>query len=371
MAEHCALYANSRFLPPLEALQALAPGAKVDVREASPDGTWGAVGVTWPEASLVLSRMRLGEKAFDTHLAAFLWSLSSRFRGGVDARSQALISRLTRAKHVLGCTALPNLESEPRLPAFLRSLAQVSHALISQGPVLYDMEGRVLLRDDLSSEPDAVVWTDEDAAARKQRSESKLQARGIPLQRTLPPIDGESEAWPRSAPEIALRCQALWVSALRGEGMPSERAVELLTVVGLWEAATPAERTFLKDPAPLPDAASAFTWGHEAVWVLLWALGEVQTLPWPREVCDVTASSRLLSDIPVATFVENASLRPVPEILDAADLNHRLFAATEQAQRSETQVEGVHPDVVFERERAFLWLLRFLGRPWDEVRPEI
>jgi len=368
MAEHCILYALRPELPPEEALVTLSPGADVLVRGRDASGSWNHLDVRWPQASLTLTRMGLGEKTFDAHLTGLVTSLTQRFRGNLDLRASALLERLTRSKWILGTTALPDFETEPLLSAWLRTLAEKTHGVLALGHVLLDASGRALLKDDLGNDPDAVLWVSEEALARKQRSEQRLANMGVPIQRSEPPLDGVEESWPRSAPELALRAQVLWVCALRGEGLPSETSVEMLTRVGLWEAATPREQAFLKEPRPSSEACSQYTWGHEAVWVLLWALGHVPTLYSPTSVCDVAFASGLLSELPVQAFVEGAQLRPVNDLLEEADFHGRLFASVKAQERQNLPVPGgLHPDVVYERQRVFRWLFRHWKGAWHQL----
>jgi hypothetical protein len=368
MAEHCALYPLCPGLPSLEQLASLVPGTQVSVVAKAPDSSWSVVELRWPQASLQLTRMDLGDTTFHAHLSGLVTGFTSRFRGNLDLRASALLERLTRSKHVFGGTALPDLEKDPRPAQALRALATLRHAVIVQGPLVLDATGRAVLKDDLGSDPDAVLWVSEDALGRKQRTEQRLGTMGVPVQRAEPPLDGIEEVFVRSAPEVALRAQVLWVCALRGEGLPSDSAVEMLTRVGLWDAATAKEQTFLKALSPSQEELSGYTWGYESLWILLWALGHVPTLYSPTTVSDVGFASRLLSETPVNAFVERASLRSTSDLLDEADFHHRLFASAQAAARQGQSIPaGLHSDVLIERQRAFRWLFRHWKGSWAEL----
>src|SRR5687768_11421095 len=105
MAEHCVLHALRPDLPAEEVLSSLSAGGDVLIRTRDESGLWTLVDVRWPQASLTVTRMGLGEKTCDAYLDGLVRSLTQRFHGNLDLRGSALLERLTRSKWILGTTA--------------------------------------------------------------------------------------------------------------------------------------------------------------------------------------------------------------------------------------------------------------------------
>jgi hypothetical protein len=69
-----------------------------------------------------------------------------------------------------------------------------------------------------------------------------------------------------------------------------------------------------------------------------------------------------------AQFVADATLRPVAEVLDEADLIYRYDWAVVDARINNKPVPlGVDPGVVQERHYALNWLIGYMDQDWDDV----
>jgi hypothetical protein len=203
---------------------------------------------------------------------------------------------------------------------------------------------------------------------RKQNSEAKLKRFGIPINPNLPIIESEANAKLRSPEEVAKRAVALCAVALRGEEIEQEEVLAFLRENGLWEAATPAEQAFLLNKAPLQNQQINFTWRYESLWVLLWALGHIQSLSYPSSTCDVALAVSYITDTPTEQFINQAKLRPIAEILDEADLIYRYDWAVVDARLRQVEMPGnLHSGVVYERHYALNWLVGYLDQDWDNV----
>jgi hypothetical protein len=122
-------------------------------------------------------------------------------------------------------------------------------------------------------------------------------------------------------------------------------------------AATPAEQT-------IADHA----WRYEALAQLAWALGILDSLPFPTQICDVPGLARTMYALDANSFVDRAALRPASEILDHLDLVFRLHWAVTDARVTNTAPpDGVEAGVVAERHYALNWLTRFDDAAWDDV----
>jgi hypothetical protein len=142
----------------------------------------------------------------------------------------------------------------------------------------------------------------------------------------------------------------------------------LIAQYRLAEAFTPKELAFIKDPDPTEHDRTQFAWRYECFWVMLWALGYLDTLPAPDETCDVSKAVGLLRDNGREGFLKNAKLRPQQEILDEADLIYRYHWAVVDARVNGGEPPtGVDGGVVMERHYALNWLIGYMDQGWDDI----
>ena len=131
-----------------------------------------------------------------------------------------------------------------------------------------------------------------------------------------------------------------------------------------------------------PDLARKLLWRLEGLWVLVWALGEVQ-LNWPTGMCDVPRLNNILAGFEARDdFIHSASLRAKTEILDALQVTMLLHWAIRDAWIHKRPVpadldwsgsanmlattSSAAVGVVEERHHALNWLIRLDDADWDD-----
>jgi hypothetical protein len=117
-----------------------------------------------------------------------------------------------------------------------------------------------------------------EAIERKLRSETILQAEGVPFLAWLPVIETTAEALKRSKEEVALRALCLIFVAEKGAGLEDEVVERVLKSYELRSRLTPKELAFVLDNSPSQQDRIQFIWRYEAASTLLWALGFVAQL---------------------------------------------------------------------------------------------
>jgi len=122
---------------------------------------------------------------------------------------------------------------------------------------------------------------------RKTRSESILNKHKIPINQHLPYIEDEKRALVRNKEEIAKRAMALLIVAVKAEGLEQEIIEDLIQAYDLKKVLSPNEVKFINDKSPSEHDKTQFIWRYEAAWVLLWALGYIDELSYPNDICDV------------------------------------------------------------------------------------
>ena len=216
----------------------------------------------------------------------------------------------------------------------------------------------------------------DEALDRKQRSEEKLRAEGVPTSDWLPRIESEAEANFRTAEQVAFRAMALCLVAVKGEGLLQTSPEEVQTVVQqiltqlrVESYLSTKEREFVFGSTPDQQTVIQFTWRYEALWVLLWALGFIDDLGRPDSQCDVSTAVSIIRGAGRDSFVSRSKLRSYAELLDAADLIYRYHWAVREFHhlRGQKPPAGLNPSVVMERHYALNWLIGSGEDDWDAV----
>ncbi|WP_404310170.1 DUF4272 domain-containing protein [Neorhodopirellula lusitana] len=236
-----------------------------------------------------------------------------------------------------------------------------------------DPRGKVLVDPDTGEAEDrATVPYLDGAVQRKSRTMDQLAQRSIHVAENLPPAVGEGEVELRSAEDVAWRSIGLLIAAVRAESVASEEPIavdELRARAPLaFKAFTPAESEFVQDTNPDNQTVVNFAWRYESLFVLQWALGLHEALPFPDKICDVPGVARCMLPKNHGEILRQAKLRSTAEILDALDFNYRLLWSVRDAGLSKTEPPaGIDPGVVSERQHALNWLVRFEDSDWDHV----
>lgn len=230
-----------------------------------------------------------------------------------------------------------------------------------------DSQGRILVSGQSGTRaPDAQLPYPEEALARKARTVAALEKRRISVPATLPPLVGETELAMRTNDEAVGRARALLLIALRADSVASGEpmSVELLRdkMPLADDYLSHDELAFLEHETPSQQDCAQLIWRYESLFLLEWALGLVDELPFPDAPCDSASTAATLISM------RGPQLRSATEILDALDLHYRLHWHVRQKRlRKQGEAEGVDADVLMERHRALNWLVRFQHAPWDEV----
>lgn len=235
-----------------------------------------------------------------------------------------------------------------------------------------DPDGRVLFSPAGEADDEAMLPFPPDAIERKERTDRLLLDQGIRVPTNIPPIAGAGEVELRAAIDVAARTLALFIVAVKAEGLAHGHhgTAPVLEVLGksAWKGLTPAEQAFERARTPPQQDVVNFLWRYEAIFLLHWALGLVDELPYPSAICDVPALAERVVARPAEEFIAAARLRPVGAILEALDQHFRWHWAARQAHLDQQPPPGnLDLSVITERHHALNWLVRFEDRDWDDV----
>ena len=207
-----------------------------------------------------------------------------------------------------------------------------------------------------------------EALERKRRSMERLRNEGVPVLEGLPVIEDSAQAKRRTKEEVARRAMAVFIAAVKGEGLEQEIVDSVVAQYGAEDFFSPEEAEFIRDPEPAEQDRINFGWRYECAWVLFWALGYVEALARPEGMCDVPAMVQVIKGGNMERFLEGATLRTLEEILDETDLMYRYHWATTDARvknmPAPAELDG---GVVQERHYALNWLTGHMDDEWDDV----
>ncbi|HEY0487957.1 MAG TPA: DUF4272 domain-containing protein [Telluria sp.] len=315
-----------------------------------------------PFAHVLHLRRDVADPELLAHLNDFCGYVLDRGDGEMSRDKYHVILHLQRVQHHLAVSI--GADDTAALYAWAKEANAV--LFTKQGDVL-DADGHVLVDEDTGeADAQARVPYPPQAWTRKAASEAALAARGIVIPDDLPPLVSEEELVLQERDDIIGRARALLVTALRAESVASGEPMStdaLLSKMPLADDYLSAEeRAFLALDTPSQQECAQFMWRYESLYLLEWALGMVDELPFPAESCD-TAST-------VAKLIEmrGPAVRAESAILDALDLTYRLhWHIRQQRLKKRGDTPGVDADVVMERHHALNWLVRFQHAGWDHV----
>lgn len=258
-----------------------------------------------------------------------------------------------------------------------------------QDGTLLDSDGRAIVHPDGSSGPAEFTphactnkimgpqKTSEEGAGRKQASISYIQDRGIPYLESMPELPPAAECKWKTPEEIASRAVALLIviqyacDVAQGEDLGESRdfIINLLQKFGVEEQLTNKERELLQDENPTNQAAINITWQYEAYWALIWALGLVEKLDFPDQVCDCDYAIKVVSECDsFDDFYRKTSIHSQEEILDEADRIYRLhWACVDSRIHGQELPAGMNESIVMERRRGLFWMIGRFDEGWDDI----
>lgn len=100
------------------------------------------------------------------------------------------------------------------------------------------------------------------------------------------------------------------------------------------------------------DEAVNMGWKYESLWALMWAMGLVEELSFPSEICDCAFVMETFG----GDFSARVKLRGTDEILQTLDLIYRYHWACVNARVHGTSSAGLNEEVVMERRGGLEWL---------------
>ncbi|BFH17983.1 DUF4272 domain-containing protein [Paenibacillus melissococcoides] len=258
-----------------------------------------------------------------------------------------------------------------------------------QDGTLLDSDGQVIVYPDGTSGPadyapractNKVIgqeMTSEEGERRKRASIAYIQGRGIPVLETLPQLPPAAACGWKSQKDIARRAVALLIviqyacDVTQGGDLEESKefVMRMLHKFDVEDQLTEKERKLLQEAEPVEQEAVNIVWQYEAYWPLIWALGLVDSLDFPDQICDceyaIEAVSRCDS---FEAFYGKTALRSREEIMNEADKIYRLhWACVDSRIHGKEAPAGMSESIVMERRRGLFWMVGCDEEDWDHI----
>ncbi len=209
-----------------------------------------------------------------------------------------------------------------------------------------------------------------DQKARRAKSEEYCQSRNIPVYENPNSLFVEPEASVvlRTKDEIVDRAFALCYLGLKSEGLEQVHLDKMDKNYNISSKLTETEKAYAFAAQPSEQQKIDANWRYESLHVLLWALGYIDSLSYPDQMCNVSEDVKIIYELGEKGFREQANLRSKTEILDQADLILRLdWACVNARVKQEEAPRGLNSSVVYERHYSLNWLIKYMNQDWDNV----
>ena len=199
------------------------------------------------------------------------------------------------------------------------------------------------------------------AQERKDISIEILKSQGVPFIDHLPLVYETGEVAPREKDEVIARAicslaAIMCACTIRDNGELTDEDKQgakdfLDNRFGCIDKLTRMERRVIEGEASYDEAVN-MGWKYESLWALLWAMGLVKELDFPKDICDCNFVMKTFS----GDFSERVKMRGTDEILQALDLIYRYHWACVNARVNGSKSAGLDEEVVMERRGGLEWL---------------
>lgn len=206
------------------------------------------------------------------------------------------------------------------------------------------------------------------AVERKQNTERLLKSLNIPFIDHLPLIEEEHEAKIRTPQEIAQRILVLtYLNYVSEEPEHRDKVIDFLKEQDLWNSVSNDEKKLFSKELSDQEHVN-ISWRSEAIWLLLWVINKIDTVDLPNEEVSIPQILELLPDFMTDTkdFVQSATIKTVPQILDLSDLTYRLHWATRHTELNNLETLDINSSIIQERHYALNWVT-YYEEDWDKI----
>lgn len=210
------------------------------------------------------------------------------------------------------------------------------------------------------------------ALERKEKTEAYLKGLDIPINPWLPVIEEEADTIVRTAEDIAKRIIILLYLGGYAEDGDRKEIIDFLQAESLWDSVSDYEKELLSKRRLTEKDKIKISWQSENIYLLLWAINKIDLLDLPIEHCNIGEMFDLLPGPfePTQDYIQNATVRSKPEILDKSDLIYRLHWAAREANLRNQDIPGdIDIEILQEWHYAINWVT-YYNDDWDDIQTD-
>jgi hypothetical protein len=214
------------------------------------------------------------------------------------------------------------------------------------------------------------ITATKDQLERRAKSEKYCLSKEIPVYKNPNSlfVDPEEKVTIRTQDEVVDRALALCYIGLKSEGLEQKHLDQMDKDFNIMSKLTADEKDYALASNPTEQQKTDANWRYESLHVLLWALGYIDSLSYPDQMCNVADDVKIIYELKEKNFRQNAKLRTKKEILDQADLILRInWACVNARVKNEPAPSGLNSSVVYERHYSLNWLINYMNQEWDKV----
>ena len=210
---------------------------------------------------------------------------------------------------------------------------------------------------------------------RREKSNKIIESLGITCFRDLPLIEGSDEVKLKNVDQICKRAIASLLSIqlacdiIEGNDYQESKEyfLDLLDKFDVRDNLLYKERKLFDGDYTMQEAVDV-SWTYECYWALCWALGLINKMGFPSDVCNTKIAISFVSICKdYNDFKRKVKLRDVEEILDMLDLYFRYhWACVEHEINGDAEIKDLNGEVVAERRRGLEWLIQD-EKDWNDI----
>lgn len=214
-----------------------------------------------------------------------------------------------------------------------------------------------------------------DQQDRRAKSEAFCKSKNIPVYKNPNSlfVEPEEKVTIRTKDEVVNRAIALCYLELKSEKADPKMLIDFDKRYNAKAKLTATEMEFALADNPSAQQMTDANWRAESYHVMLWALGYIDQLKYPNDVCNVGDDVKHLFSKTEMEFRDKAKMRSKTEVLDQADLILRLHWACVNeklktvARPSKEDLLDLIKSVVYERHYSLNWLTNYMNQEWDKI----
>ena len=210
----------------------------------------------------------------------------------------------------------------------------------------------------------------QDQIERRTKSEDYCKSKNIPIYKNPNSlfVETDEKVNIRTRDEVVDRALALFYIGLKSEGLEQIHLDKIDNDFNIMPKLTPNEKAYITAETPTEQQKIDANWRYESLHILLWALGYIDSLDYPDQMCNVAEDVKIIFELKEQKFRQYSKFRSKEEILDQADLILRLnWACVSARVKNEPAPSGLNSSVVFERHYTLNWLIQYMNQDWDNI----